>query len=143
MTVYGSVTNPATFIGVFKIGGGKIYTKDYPFYMAFDLGQNNFLRGFRKNRFSGTSMAYSSLELRYKLFTSNSYILPGDFGVIGFADVGRVWYENENSRKWHFSKGAGLYFAPFNAVLLTGTIAFSPEDNLVNFSIGTRYNLTY
>ncbi|MDB5232845.1 MAG: metallophosphoesterase [Chitinophagaceae bacterium] len=143
MTVYGSVTNPATFIGIFKIGGGKIFSKDYPYYMALDLGQNNFLRGFRKNRFAGTSMAYSSFELRYKLGNSKSYILPGDFGLIGFADVGRVWFENENSRKWHFAKGGGVYFAPFNAVLFTATVAFSPEETLANFSVGTRYNLTF
>ena len=95
MAVYASLNNPAGMVAVVRLGGGHIFNKNFEYFQALNLGANNFLRGFRKNRFSGSSLAYTSLELRIKLFTSKWYILPGDFGLIGFNDLGRVWLKNE------------------------------------------------
>lgn len=143
MTVYGSWTIPAKLVAVLKLGGGHIFNKQFEYFQALSLGQNNFLRGFRKNRFSGRSLAYGSLELRQKLFGSRSFIFPGDIGVIGFGDIGRVWMPYESSRTWHTSYGGGLYFAPFNVVIISGTVALSKEETLFNLSVGTRLNLTF
>lgn len=143
MTVYGSMSIPAKVVAVLKAGGGHIFNKDFEYFQALNLGQNNFLRGFRKNRFSGRSLAYGSLEMRFRLFGSKSYLFPGDIGIIGFTDVGRVWMPNEDSKKWHTSYGTGLYYTPFNLVIVSGTVAFSKEETLFNFSVGTRINLTF
>jgi hypothetical protein len=143
MTVYGSWTIPAKTVAVLKLGGGHIFNKEFEYFQSLSLGQNNFLRGFRKNRFSGRSLAYGSLELRQKLFGSRSFLFPGDIGVIGFTDLGRVWMENEDSKKWHTSYGAGLYFAPFNIAIISATVAFSNEETLFNIGVGTRLNLTF
>lgn len=143
MTVYGSMSIPAKVVAVLKVGGGHIFNKKFDYFQALNLGQNNFLRGFRKNRFSGRSLAYGSLEMRVKLFGSSSYLFPGDIGIIGFGDVGRVWMPGEASRRWHASYGTGLYYTPFNLVIVSGTVAFSKEETLFNFSIGTKINLTF
>jgi hypothetical protein len=143
MTVYGSLSIPAKAVAILKVGGGHIFNKTFEYFQALNLGQNNFLRGFRKNRFSGRSLAYGSLEMRVKLFRSKSYLFPGDIGLIGFGDVGRVWMPNEISKKWHSSYGTGLYYTPFNLVIISGTVAFSKEETLFNFSVGTKINLTF
>ena len=143
MTVYGSWSIPAKLVAVLKVGGGHIFNKQFEYFQALSLGQNNFLRGFRKNRFSGRSLAYGSLELRQKVFGSKSFLFPGDIGVIGFGDIGRVWMPGEDSKKWHTSYGGGLYYAPFNMVIVSGTVAFSKEETLFNLSVGTRINLTF
>ncbi len=143
MTVYGSWAIPAKLVAVLKLGGGHIFNKQFEYFQALSLGQNNFLRGFRKNRFSGRSLVYGSLELRQKVFGSKSFLFPGDIGVIGFGDIGRVWMPNEDSKTWHTSYGAGLYYAPFNLVIVSGTVAFSKEEMLFNLSVGTRINLTF
>lgn len=143
MTVYSSLAEPAKLMSVLRIGGGHIFSNNFEYFQAMNLGQNNFLRGFRKNRFSGSGLFYTSLELRYKLFQSKSYIFPGAVGIIGFDDIGRVWMRGENSNKWHNSFGGGLYYAAYNAVLISGTIAFSDEEKLFNFTIGTKFNLTF
>ncbi len=83
------------------------------------------------------------MELRVKLFKSESYILPGDVGLMGFYDLGRVWQRSESSRKWHYSYGGGFYYAPFNLVLVSATYGISDEDQLFNFSLGTKFNLTF
>src|SRR5204862_2830830 len=92
MVIYASLKIPARIIGVIKMGAGHIFNDSIEYFQALSLGQNNELRGFRKNRFSGTSLAYGSLELRIKLFDSKSYVLPGQVGLVVFNDIGRVWY---------------------------------------------------
>ena len=142
-TLYSSLNEPARIVTVTRMGFGHIFNNNYEYFQAMNLGQNNFLRGFRKNRFSGRSMAYVSLEARIKLLDSKSYFLPGSFGLIAFDDVGRVWVKNEDSKRWHNSVGGGMYYAAYNTILISGTIGFSREENLLNFSIGTKFNLNF
>jgi hypothetical protein len=143
MVVYASLSSPDWLVAVLRMGGGHIFNKNFEYFQALNLGANNFLRGFRKNRFSGNSLAYGSIELRAKLFTSKWYILPGDFGIVGFNDIGRVWLNNEASNRWHNTYGGGLYYVPFNMVMVSATMGFSKEENLFNFSIGTKLNITF
>ena len=143
LAVYASLRDPAKLVAVLRFGGGHIFDDDYEYFQAFTLGANNYLRGFRKNRFSGHSVLYQTTELRMKLFESKSYIAPGAVGLIGFNEVGRVWVKNEVSHKWHNDYGAGLYYSPYNFAIISAVIAHSPEENLFNFSIGTKFNLTF
>ena len=143
MAVHAALTDPAKVVAVLRLGGGKIYSKHYEYFQTLNLGANNFLRGFRKDRFSGTSMAYGSIELQVKLFESKSYIFPGAVGIIGFNDVGRVWLPGENSKKWHDSYGGGFYYAAYNFALISATIGYSKEEQLFNFSLGTKFNITF
>jgi hypothetical protein len=143
MQVHAALTDPAKLVTVVRLGGGRIFSKTYEYFQALSLGANNFLRGFRKDRFAGTGLLYGSVELRMKLFESKSYIVPGAVGVTAFNELGRVWLEGEHSRTWHHSYGGGLYYAAYNLVLLSANIAFSKEDQLFNFSIGTRFNITF
>lgn len=143
MTVYSSLTDPARVVSILRLGAGHIFSKNYEYFQAMNLGQNNFLRGFRKNRFSGSSLAYGSLSLLIKLFDSKSYIFPGSVGILAFDDVGRVWAPGQSSNKWHNATGGGLYYSPFNMVIISAAAGFSAEETLFNFSIGTKFNLTF
>ncbi|MGK2860570.1 MAG: BamA/TamA family outer membrane protein, partial [Chitinophagaceae bacterium] len=143
MIIYASLKIPAKVIGVIKMGAGHIFNDNIEYFQALSLGQNNVLRGFRKNRFSGTSMAYGSLELRIKLFESKSYIFPGQVGLIAFNDIGRVWYSDNKSKRWHNVFGGGFYYTPFNLVILSATMGYSKEENVFNFSLGSKFNITF
>jgi hypothetical protein len=143
MVIYASLKIPARIVGVIKAGGGHIFNDSIEYFQALTIGNNNVLRGFRKNRFSGTSLAYGSLEFRIKLFDSRSYIFPGQVGLIVFNDIGRVWYKNEDSRRWHYVAGGGFYYNPFNLVILSATMGYSKEENVFNFSLGTKFNMTF
>jgi outer membrane protein assembly factor BamA len=135
MTVYASMSFPARWVTVLRLGAGRIYSDSLEYFQALTLGANNYLRGFRKNRFSGDGLAYASLEFRVKLFDSKSYVFPGQ--------VGRVWLKGENSKRWHYAYGGGFYYVPYNMVLVSATIALSNEERLVNFTLGTKLNLTF
>jgi outer membrane protein assembly factor BamA len=143
MTIYASISEAANFIAVARLGGGHIFSRSFEYFQALNLGANNFLRGFRKGRFSGSSVAYNSLEARIRIANVKSYVFPGDLGLVLFNDVGRVWLKNESSTKWHDAYGGGFYFIPFKMVVISATIALSEEGRLFNFSVGTKLNLTF
>ncbi len=143
MSIYISQGNPPKLVTVASFGAGHILSKNFEFFQALDLGGNENLHGFRKNRYSGTSMAYGSIELKLKLFDVNSYILPGPFGITGFYDIGRVWLKGEHSKKWHSAVGAGFYFIPFNQFVISASAGISGKDRILSFNAGTKIGLTF
>ncbi len=125
--------------------GAATNTGDFEFYHAKTLGgedkrreQGN-LRGFRRDRFTGRSNFYQNTELRIKLFNFRTYLFPGEFGIMGLNDVGRVWADNENSEVWHHGYGGGIWLVPFKRVVLTGTYSISEEAELININAGFRF----
>ena len=126
--------------------GGGINTGDYEFYQAQILDGKTELRGFRKTRFYGDSKFYTNMEVRIKLASLHTYLFPVSFGILGFHDVGRVWYKDENeldptapsgkSSTWHKSWGGGLWLTPFNMAVLSAEIGHSVEGNLFYLRLG-------
>jgi outer membrane protein assembly factor BamA len=143
MSIYISQGDPAKFITVVGLGGGHIFSKNFEFFQALDIGPKDQLHGFRKNRYVGTSNAYASLELRIKLLEVNSFIMPGPFGLTLFSDIGRVWLKNERSKGWHTAFGGGFYYIPFNQFLISASAGISGKDKLLNFYFGTKIGLTF
>lgn len=138
MTIYASHADYNKTLTIIKIGGGHIFNDNFEYFQSLGLGANNFLRGFRKNRFSGKSLAYGSVEVRYKLFDVRSPILPGSFGIVAFDDIGRVWMPGESSRKWHNTFGGGVFYLPLDLISISATVGVSEEETLFNFTVGTR-----
>src|SRR4029078_3490080 len=64
MQVYASLSLPAKLVAILKIGGGRIFTRDFEYFQALSLGANLGLNGFRKNRYSGRIITYGGLELK-------------------------------------------------------------------------------
>lgn len=143
MDLYAELRAPRSLMAGLHLGAGHIFSKDFEYFQALTLGSNNYLRGYRRNRFAGSSMAYISADLRVKLFDFNAYLLKGDFGIVGFNDFGRVWMKNETSDKWHHGYGGGIYLIPFNTMMLSAVMALSEDDKLFNITLGTRINLVY
>lgn len=120
-------------------GGGKQVFGDYPFHEGAFLGGSSTVRGFRRERFVGDASLYGSMELRLPL-GNTILILPGQFGVFGLADVGRVFFEGESSRKWHPSVGGGFFFSVLDlATTFSLAVATSEESTSVYFSTGFSF----
>jgi hypothetical protein len=143
MTVYASWTERAGLLTILKFGGGRIYSKNYEFFQAMSIGASNDLAGFRKNRFTGQSSLYAGIEFKLKLFDINSYIVPGTMGLTGFFDAGKVGIKGERSTKWHHAIGGGIFYMPFKMFLISGTVGFVEGERNFNFSLGSKFNLTY
>lgn len=110
-TYYQRLNAKGTIVISDRVGGG-ITAGDAAFYQSMFLGGQGNLLGYLQNRFAGEHMVYNNFQARVKLFNIASYILPGQLGVTGFYDAGRVWEKDENSDKWHHGTGGGVYFAP-------------------------------
>jgi hypothetical protein len=116
-----------------RTGGRHMLGGKYPFHNAAAIGGGGFfsgadsVRGFRPNRFIGDSSLYGNADLR--LYLSRFFLaLPGEWGLFGFGDVGRVWYAGESSDTWHTSWGGGLWvglLSRSNAIAFT--VAASDE----------------
>jgi hypothetical protein len=103
-----------------RAGGKKLWGR-YPFYEAAFLGGPDTVRGLRRQRYAGDAMVFGNAELRVPLFTFNA-LVPVRVGLLGLADIGRVYFEGESSDMWHKAYGGGAWFSflkPENTLSLT------------------------
>lgn len=126
---------------VVKGGGAKNYGPDsaIPFYKFASLGQVENLRGYYRNRFSGDASLYYNTELRFALGQVRNTFLPFYYGVFGFYDQGRVYFQGTSANGWHSGYGGGFYIAPVVETLaLTVSYQKSIESTLVQVGLGFR-----
>jgi hypothetical protein len=135
--LYKSVDTHSNFVITEKAGAGITLGKT-TFYQSMFLGGENNLIGYKQNRFAGEQILYNNLAVRYKFNNLLSYILPGQYGVMGMYDIGRVWDRAETSSSvWHNGFGAGVYFSPSDMALLQFKEGYSKEGwyPYLNFSL--------
>lgn len=119
--------------------GGAVTVGNPAFYQYAYLGGEGTLLGYRQYRFAGKHSFYNNLELRLKLGDFISYVLPGQVGLMGLYDVGRVWERKDSSDNWHHGVGGGLYFSPAQLTILRAIAAYSKEGWYPQFSMNFRF----
>ena len=131
--------NPFT-LGI-KVGGSST-TGDIPYYYRYYLGQLQFLRGYRKNRFTGDHAAFLNTDLRWKIGEARTSVVPMGYGLRGFVDTGRVFLNGESSDQWHMGYGFGFYLVPLQeSFSINLSMAWSEEESgLFLFSLGKTFN---
>jgi hypothetical protein len=102
-----------------RAGGKKVFGT-YPYFEAAYLGGglggfgpasgDEPVRGLQRHRYAGDAAVYGNADLRIYVSRFN-ILVPGTWGILGFGDVGRVYYKPDSSTKWHTGYGAGLWFA--------------------------------
>lgn len=135
LSFFFSIRLPSRLTIAARFGGGHNFGAS-EFYQAQTLGGLSNLRGYRKTRFHGDSRLYNNTELRLKLGTFGNRIVPISLGIYGFNDVGRVWFKDENSNKWHHGFGGGIWLSPLNVSVISLELAHSEEGLLFNFRLG-------
>jgi surface antigen Omp85-like protein len=76
----------------------------YPFFEAANIGGRTSLRGLTDRRYAGDAAIYGNTDLRLRLAKS--------WGVLGLADLGRVFLDGESSSSWRVALGSGVWIAP-------------------------------
>ncbi len=92
-----------------RVGAKKVWG-DYPYFESAFIGGTATVRGLREQRYAGDAAAFGNAELRLRV-GSFFVALPGDYGVFGIVDAGRVYLEGESSDVWHTGVGGGIWFA--------------------------------
>lgn len=121
--------NTKTVLGTRFGFGHNIGNFEFP--LAQYLGGTDNLRGFRRDRFAGRTIAFNNTELRLRLKQFKTYLFPGSFGLLFFNDLGRVWTDNDRSAKWHDGYGGGVWFSPVQRFVFTATAAYSDDKELL------------
>ncbi len=130
--------------------GGKKVWGTFPFHESAFLGgpgltgggaSDGSLRGFRKNRFAGEAALYGNAELRLVLARIR-LLFPGEAGVFGAADAGRVFHSGDpdGADSWHTGFGGGLWLS-FLQRLQTLSVAAVSGDDLTGVYV--RAGLTF
>ncbi len=135
---YHALNSKRSIVLADRFGGGITWGKT-AFYQSLFLDGKDNLMGYRQYRFAGQNSFYNNLEVRIKLTNINGYILPGQLGMIGLYDIGRVWEKGEHSTRWHSGTGGGLYFAPAQVAVIRGIISYSSEGWYPYLSVGFRF----
>jgi len=136
-TYYQKLNAKGTIVLTDRIGGGVSVGRP-AFYQSMFLGGQGNLLGYLQNRFAGDHMLYNNLQARIKLFDVASYILPGQLGITGFYDAGRVWIRGESSDRWHSGTGGGLYFAPASLAVVQVLAGHSKDGWYPYISLNVR-----
>jgi hypothetical protein len=137
-TYYQKVDSAAIFVLSDRIGGG-LSIGNPAFYQSMFLGGQGNLLGYLQNRFAGQQIIYNNLQARLRLASIKGYILPGQLGLTGFYDAGRVWAKGDiSSNTWHQSVGGGLYFAPASLTVLQLLAGHSNEGWYPYISLNFR-----
>ena len=100
-----------------------------PFFEAADLGGRESFRGLTTRRFTGDAAVYGNVEVRLPL--------AGSWGVVGLADIGRVYLEGEESNRWHLGVGGGIWLSS-SGHLVTATLASGGEP--IRFYVHTGFH---
>jgi hypothetical protein len=121
-----------------RVGGRKVWGP-YPWFDAALVGGSRTVRGLREQRYAGDAGVLANAELRMQVGAVN-VLLPLNVGILGFADVGRVFLSGESSRRWHAGFGAGLWLwaiRPQNVVSFT--VAHAEGRTAVYFTSGFMF----
>ena len=122
----------------FRILGQYVWG-NYPLHMSTFLGGQPNLLGYQRGRFSGDGLLFGAAAVRSYLFPLK-ILIPAKVGFSLFAQSGRVFYQNENSSKWHPSFGGGAWVSFLNReITFNITIAKSPEDFIFYFTTGFMF----
>ena len=132
-----------------RVGGKKVFGT-YPYMEGAVIGEGGLgvgalaepedtVRGYRARRFLGDASAWANSDLRLRV-SHVTLVLPGEWGVNGFADVGRVWLGGETSQKWHPGYGGGLWLSLLRDRMgFSVGLAHSVEDDIIYFEGGFSY----
>ena len=121
-----------------RVGGRQTFGK-YPWYAAAFIGGSDSNRGFRENRFAGDSSFYGNFEARLRA-VDNMPVIPGRLWLVGLADFGRVWLEDEDSDDWHPSYGGGIAFEVAGSPLAFWTgVAKGEGSDGIRFYFGSGF----
>jgi hypothetical protein len=104
---------PRTMMGPqlgLRVGMKKVFGR-YPFHEAAFVGGPDQVRGLRAQRYAGDAALFGSAELHLRLAEVH-VLLPSHIGILGVADIGRIYLDGETSDKWHTGVGGGIWLAP-------------------------------
>jgi len=118
-----------------KLNGEILFNDNYEFYQSATTE----LRGFRDNRFIGKQSFYQFTDLRVDMGQIKNPFTPLKYGLFVGADYGRVWFPEEDSKKWHSSYGGGIWLTIINKITTKYSMFGSNDNFRFMFELGMGF----
>lgn len=118
---YAQIDHSGQLVFATQAGIQHRFSDDFPFYLGAELsgaGSSANFRGFRRNRFLGQTAFHHNTDLRWKIGTNRNRLMSFDYGITGSFDYGRVWLEEDDSKRLHYSYGGGAFISPFSILTI-------------------------
>jgi hypothetical protein len=90
-----------------RVGGKKLFG-DYPYYEAAYVGGASTIRTYEFRQYLGDASLFGTAELRVPV-AKFTYLMPLNFGLLGFGDAGRVSVNGNSPGGWHTVAGIGCW----------------------------------
>lgn len=125
--------------------GGETVSGEFPVQESAFIGGDTNVRGFQENRFAGDASVFANLEFRYALGRATAYVSEADYGLILFADAGRVYTDDidepvVDSSEIHTSGGIGISATALDRTFtISGVLAVSEEETTGVFTAGFSF----
>lgn len=107
----------------------------YEFYQAASTE----LRGYRDNRFIGKQSFYQYSDIRLDMGRLKNPFTPLKYGVFVGVDYGRVWFPDEESKRWHTSYGGGVWLTLINKITTKYSWFGSSDSFRFMFELGLGF----
>ncbi|MDO6812862.1 metallophosphoesterase [Tenacibaculum soleae] len=141
MAIYQNLVPNRSMVYASEVGTHLNIGNRFEIYQAATLGGDRNLRGFNRDRFTGTQSFYHSNDIRLRFGRIKNNIIPLKFGITGGFDYGKIWSPySPDSKKWHTSYGGSLWISGID--LFTANVSYFRGDSLedrVAFSIGFNF----
>ncbi len=113
---------------------------DFEFYQGAILDGNSNFRGFRRDRFYGTTSFYHQTDLRCRIgYVKDGALFPFSYGITAGFDHGRVWLDGEISDVWHVGYGGGIWIAPVDFFVINSSLFRGEGANLIRVTLGFNF----
>jgi len=136
---YNSVTRNRKWVLRTELNSHVNIGDNFEFYQAATLGGDTGLRGYRNERFTGESSLSTSADMRYSLAEFKTTFLPFEIGLFGGGDLGRVWLDSKNSKRWHNDYGGGIWLNSAEAINATFNFFTGEDGSRFSFAFGFRF----
>ena len=109
------------------------------FYQYPTMGNKEFLRPYRNERFSGETIVFQQLDLRLGLFNWNNSVVPIAFGAILGYDFGQVYVDGQTTDSIRHGWTAGISYDLLKFFLIRTSVSGSSEGTLFKFEVGYAF----
>ncbi|MDB4872078.1 MAG: hypothetical protein JWL97_3082, partial [Gemmatimonadales bacterium] len=134
---YFTLPTPKLPVLAFRVGGKKLWGS-FPYFDAAFLGGSETFRTEERQRYAGDASVYGSTELRVPV-AKFPLILPLDVGLLGFADVGRVYLNGQSPGGWHSAAGGGFWVGYLNPGTNLNVMFTNSKAHRVTTSLGFAF----
>lgn len=141
LAIYQNLVQNRSLVFASEVGTHINFGNRFEFYQAATLGGDRNLRGFNRQRFTGTESFYHSSDLRLRFGEIKTSFLPLEAGVTAGFDYGKVWSPRAiNNGLWHTSYGGSLWISGIDMFTLNlSYFKGNSEEDRLSFSVGFSF----